>query len=382
MENEREALAPETDSIDTTALPNLANTPALKHIRSPVEHSLTSNFKNALVTDTTLRKISQKAQQLILALLEDIEEEHFRALESCKVNNPILHSPETSFLMQKIDSLSNKIELLSSRPPSFADVVSFPPLEAPKSTLVIKPTNPQLIPKLASQLQQLKPPKDIQLTKLKVLQNSIELRTSSEPAKETLKKFLSENISPENQVEDKTPITSKIIFFNVPEDLKEEDLVEYIKIKLNQDKSLPLRISLIKRIGARKEKFEHWTVLLPKKTAQQLLQSNYVLHGFYKIFYKRHIFVKRCTHCQQLNHHSASSCQAKRPYCSTCGGRHNYNDCTAIALCCINCTDYNKQLQKTPNHDPAKLCDTNHSAASSTCPQYRIYFDKLRQLNK
>jgi hypothetical protein len=47
-----------------------------RRIRPPVPQEITSDLKNAIVTDSTLNYLSAKAKNLILKLLADIEKKH------------------------------------------------------------------------------------------------------------------------------------------------------------------------------------------------------------------------------------------------------------------------------------------------------------------
>lgn len=294
------------------------------------------------------------------------------------------NQPKLSDLMSKLNQISNKIDNLQPQP-TYAKIASrlntpssiTSHTEAPKSTIIIKPTNLKEIPKLATRLQSLQPPPGITLTKMRIQQRSIELRTTTAPEKDSLKTFLHEQLPENTPIIDKSPALTKIIFFDVPDYFDEDDIAKSVKTKIGAGPEFNIDLQLIKKVAARREGHENWTVQLPRRFATTLLHYNCVLGGMKKIFYRRHIFIKRCTKCQALNDHSASACTAQDPWCSQCGGKHNYTDCTAKQLNCTNCADHNKDIlrKSTGPNQPTNLTDTHHSAASSSCPSYRYYFN-------
>jgi hypothetical protein len=281
-------------------------------------------------------------------------------------------------LLQRLDSISKKLDDLTKQQPTYASITASKSqsTENPKSTIVIKPINLQQIPKLASTLQSLKPPKGITLTKLSVQHNAIELRTSTEPAKESLKEFLKNNLPGEVPIKDKSPTSTKIILFNVPEDTTEEDLQLALNAKLGTQHNT-INVTLLKRVAARREGCETWTAQLARRPALMLLNSTYILLGMRKVYYRRYVTLRRCTKCQLLGQHSASSCQSTQDHCSLCGNFHHHTECSAVKLHCINCYDYNKKA----GPDEEKV-DTEHSTASNSCPTYKYYLNKLITENR
>lgn len=100
-------------------------------------------------------------------------------------------------------------------------------------------TETENISKISSQIQKLQSPKGVLITKFRIINNSrIELRTQSEPAKNELKIFLTTRL-PENQpIEDKLPLTTKIILFNVPLQTTQTDVAVAEKEKKEEEERL------------------------------------------------------------------------------------------------------------------------------------------------
>jgi hypothetical protein len=341
-----------------------------------------------------LSKLSSAAQVLIHQLLDEIENKHVQAFSASNsaddqaspsytphlIQGSLQPPPSTAHILDSIKSLSDKIDSITARQNSPAinasiTSTSAPPqnYESPKSTLVIRPPNAQLLPSIASTLQSLKPPHNIKITKLKINSNKIELRTTTETDKNTLRDYLQNNLPKDLPIEDKNPSTTKIIFFDVPDTTLEEEFIQAIKTKLGISDDHSFSFTLIKKIMAKREGHEHWTALLTRRLALSLLPGRYILLGLRRVFFRRHVQVRRCTKCQGLNKHFASSCKAKSHYCSECGGPHHFSNCTASIPNCVNCADFNN----TYRQDGGQVFDIHHSAASSACPYYRLLFNQL-----
>jgi hypothetical protein len=392
-----------------------------KQARTPVTVSIVDNFLNAMATDPSLIKLSATAKTHINALLQEIQAFHnntlLRTREECLQQQglsenykPIVNTTSTetqttsmtrtsshytqtvntqstdtalhlpAALWETLTTISDKIDNISQKQHTYATAAAsnrpqtIP--ETPKSTLVIRPPNTKQIPKITSQLQTLKPPPHVKISKFKTQQHSIELRTTTEPAKEELKTFLIKNLPEGIPVADKIPATSKLIFFNVPEDLEEADLQHAIATRLGS--SLPeTPVLILKKTAAKRESSENWTVQLPRSLAVHLLSYNYILHGFRKIYFRRHIFVRRCTKCQMLDDHNATVCP-NRLFCSLCSGNHHYTTCQANQhqLRCINCVQHN---ERNVNDKPL---DTQHSTNSGTCPTFQRHLSKHIEASK
>lgn len=394
-----------------------------KYKRPPVEQSITENFKNALVTDPVFKNLSRNASRTIYTLLEEIEENfqnsitveepsrHSSSSTSHHLSKPSTKPPMTNqttqvslqhqttdqttqvssdcncdinFIYHKLDSTFHKLDAMQTKLDEVANATTSqqtPFKQQPKSTLVITPNNPEDLPQLAADLQALPIPDDIQIQKLKLLQDKVEVRATSESSKQLLKDLIiSSEIAPTENIQDKTPRQTKIILFNIYKNANILGLERAISSKLSLPQPIP--VELFKRIPSKYEDYEHWVVSVPSRIAAQLLRSHHIFSGLRKIYLKKYIFITRCTKCQRLDHHSASKCTAKRDFCSTCGGSHHFKNCDTSTPRCINCVEYNSDLKREAKTDSdpilKNLISTRHNAASSMCPCYRYLFDQKK----
>jgi hypothetical protein len=383
-----------------------------KRPRPPVIDTITKSFKNALVINPTLSKLSQKAQQLIIQLLSEIDDRHEReiinltshdgfaeAAESLDQHPPPKDSSEQStqtdelphpivdHIITHLQEMNTKIhqlnESFTTKPGTYAAAVATPSstLTMPKSTLIIKPQNmqsPGEINKVAVDLQKLPCPKNIKIQKLKINNNVLEVRADSEASKESLKNLLtSSKLSTDITVEDKRPSSSKVIIFNLSPDTEIEELKSALQSRLNFN--CDLMFDIIRKLASKREGLEHWVITLPRRAALQLLATNHFFLGFQRTFYKRYHHVTRCTRCQRLNDHTTSTCTSARHFCSSCGENHHFTACTQKIPRCVNCHEFNHHIKKsaTSNDDPVlqQLLDDCHSASSSDCPSYLYYLE-------
>jgi hypothetical protein len=266
-----------------------------------------------------------------------------------------------------------------------ADINKQPSSEPPKSSIIIKPivNSPQEIKKIINDIQQLQCPKPITIHKIKAHANTLEVRTDSEPSKQALKQYLlTSKLSTSTTIEDKRPLTSKLIFYNLhPSHTTEDELHNAVQQRLRSPVST---FEVIKKIASSKRQdTEHWVVSLPRRAARDLLSLKFIFMGFLKIYLRNYAQVKRCTRCQRLGHHTASTCTAEVQCCSQCGQNHHFTQCTADYQQCVNCCEYNSNIRSSAgnNYDIyAHLVNEYHSAASSTCPCYiYIYNQQLNQ---
>ena len=110
-------------------------------------------------------------------------------------------------------------------------------------------------------------------------------------------------------------------------------------------------------------------IRLPVSVKIKLLQQGRVYFGMSSIRVHNRVHVKRCSHCQNLGHYP-DRCPTKHlnPVCMFCAQEHSSETCPVRDLpdqhSCINCTRSNAE-----GHTP-------HHAGSSTCPTYRLAYDK------
>jgi hypothetical protein len=289
--------------------------------------------------------------------------------------------------LHRLDAQLHQINgKVPQQPINEADVVTVSPLQnlepqqLPKSTLIVKTldrSNPKDILDVAKNLQKVVCPTNIQIKKIKISNNILEVRADSESSKETLKGLLSESeLAPNVIIEDKRPMRTKVIIFNLTPGTDEAVLKNALRARLSTSEDFVLEIT--RKLASRRAGLEHWVVSLPRRAAQVLLHSHFTYIGFQKIYYKKYIHITRCTNCQRLNDHTASTCTASHHFCSTCGENHHFFQCQNESPFCVNCHEFNWHLQCTAvsNDDQVlkQLVDVNHSAASSQCPCYKFLF--------
>jgi hypothetical protein len=386
------------------------------------EEKITLNFKNHISTNPTLAKLSKAAKNLINNLLDEIEENFLRrtkgipitfavrqsetnsistnTVTSCTINEDFTPNSNTDnqnsdfkLILERLTKMEQNIEannkLINNiqhktsfnvdcsveKPRESDNAITYANIAANqfhKSSLLIKPKSAKETIKIVNKLQSLKCPDNINILNLKMNKNIIDIKTKNETDKNRLKDFLQKQpISNDLTIEDKTPLRRKVIFYNIPDSLTEEKLIDSINQKLNFTADTD-EILVMSKIEGKKAN-EHWVVSLPRLNAIELTKFKSLQIGFRKIFFKKFFNITRCTVCQTLNEHTAQECKLKR-YCSLCAEDHNYKDCRSKTLNCINCELYNKRCLRysVDKNDPIlnQLRNTNHSAASTQCPTF------------
>ena len=76
-------------------------------------------------------------------------------------------------------------------------------------------------------------------------------------------------------------------------------------------------------------------------------------------------FIKRCNHCQSLNHWKENCPRSTPAVCGKCSGDHETRDCTSDVIKCANCAKH-------------KFSDTGHETSYYKCRAYVEAQDKLR----
>lgn len=344
--------------------------------------TITDEARSAMVTDTSLSRISTNARRTLTTLLDDIEKKYQaliaqvdrkRGKEVAFTGEPPLQSAKLDQVMSKLEELSKKVnDMQNSHVPSTnGQVLSYASVaKAPKSTLVVKPTPENDSTALLGKLKSLKCPEGAKVRKVKVLPGRLEVRCDSERDKDKLQNFLGENLK-EAVVEDKRPYMQKIMLLNVSDEIDEDTLKEALKVAPSDPQ---LKVSHTLR--SRHEGKSHWIFQTSRKNAQMILNQGFLQVGFIRVRAKRYIYVHRCKKCQMINDHHTSKCSYKQ-YCPKCGGNHDANDCKAQKHSCINCRSYNRAQQDISkagksNHQAQKYA-TDHAADASTCPMYRDF---------
>lgn len=381
--------------------------------------SLTSPLSNALETHSSLQFLSSNVKKLILSLLNEIEKEHINRLKNAQGNiqsaTPLLdQAVQTAFsteecfptqdqsiqttlesdepssllttekatvdltpVMNKLEDLQAQICVLQQStpsPPQAAQVSSYAQVlkTQPKSTLVLRPKEGTEIRTVASSLTTLPCPREVNITKFKVLNDRIEVRCQSAHEKDRLKDFLAEAPVQDLTIQEKSPTLVKAIIFNLPASLTEQQLQDTLQARGINTNSL----NVVQQQASRLLDKEHWIIELIRSEALKLLEQRFLFLGFSKFRVSRYVKIIRCGKCQLFNRHPTTRC-TNASYCSYCGGEHDRDDCTADSPKCINCTEENRSLMsKNKDKTPVQLYPTSHPADHHTCPIYREVLEK------
>lgn len=246
--------------------------------------------------------------------------------------------------------------------------------KAPKSTLVIKPTDPNTTTKqLKSKLQNLEAAKHSQVQRVKILRDKIEVRLKTEDEKQRLKKIFQEDPEVGNDiiVHDKQSKMIRLIYFGIPGGTKPEDLMKSVGIEhLVRDESINSVFKPIQRQENRNKNLENWIVLVNRNIAFSQLQQQPFYYGLTPIRCSKYVKIMRCFNCQRLDH-IARNCWLGK-FCARCGDNHEESHCMRKNPTCINCADSN-DYEKT-EYNP------RHEASDPNCPYYKDY--KIRNQQK
>jgi hypothetical protein len=387
-------------------------------INKLTEDDITFDFRNQITINPTFSKLSKSAKNLMFSLLKDIEEKHLLRTKGIPINfskfsletaNIGINTEETSenqpsnspvkndikLILERLNQMETKItannELIqdiqkktsttaqttdSNDPKSFAKIVAN---SLQKNSLIIKPKQANETPRIFTQLQKITCPKNIKILNIRTDKDKIAIKTNNETEKNNLKDFLSNQpITSNATIEDKTPTRRRVIFYNIPDNITEENIKDII----NENFSFTIDIEdiqLLFKLPGQNDK-EHWVFQMPRTIAIELTKNKYIQNGFQRLYLKKYLYIPRCTKCNVLNRHTAKNCSNKC-YCSNCSENHHYTQCNIKTLQCVNCVDYNKKLIKAAKNDSdpilEHLRDINHSAASYICPTYLNIYDEI-----
>lgn len=269
--------------------------------------------------------------------------------------------------------LSSSVEnsLSQSKTLTYAEAIKNKP-KLPKSTIIVKPKNQDSsMNQITKEILKTSCPPNVVIRKFKNKYNHLEIRCSSEEGKTQLVKELtnSSRASELAIIEDKRPRLIKLILFNLPNSATEEQLKDIIKDNTDFSEDFdPSLIQLLKKLDSKIPQKEHWVVLIPKKIADEILQRGVIFNGFYKIYCKKYIPIRRCRKCQSFTHNE-NDCTQKRFFCEFCAGNHSSDKCVNLNKpFCINC-----HSEETINN---KKLNPNHSASDSSCPVFLLHKSK------
>lgn len=251
-------------------------------------------------------------------------------------------------------------------------------VKASASTLIIQGKTPRNAEDIEKQITDKIKEHHEGIKKVKGIRNGIKLICDSEEEAQKIKEKITQNEEASAEVSIKTATIrrKKIIIFNIPENITEEQITQKIRRTLQ----LPtLKNEAIQQLKALKTKEgrKHQPLLLPETLADELLKMRTICLGLRECPVKVFISVTRCHRCL-LYDHLATNCKGTQR-CTICSGTHNYTECRSKSSkkCCYACTLYNEE-----NKDWLRVKrDTDHASNSSQCHTRRVLM-RARQLQE
>lgn len=190
-------------------------------------------------------------------------------------------------------------------------------------------------------------PKPIDIIPIKNKKKFIVKHSSVKKAEEfykTAKKLQTEDI----KISLETPKNNKIILFNIPLEITEED----IKKELNEDDALSDQDYDIIKYFNSSESSKHVILAVNNQANNILLKRGRILIKYHSIRIQQYKIIKRCFRCQGFGHYS-SSCKFIEK-CGKCSQNHDTRSCTSNFYKCVNCSG-------------------NHPSYSNSCQKYRDF---------
>ncbi|GBN20502.1 hypothetical protein AVEN_28299-1 [Araneus ventricosus] len=137
----------------------------------------------------------------------------------------------------------------------------------------------------------------------------------------------------------------KVIFYNIPNDIKEPELTEVIRLRLGAtDETIKIKFNL----KGRREGTSHWVVETSPSTFHLLTKNKKNLLNWAAYSVRDFIGVRRCFKCQIFGH-TQNNCNDNIPFCSFCSGRHSRH-CISDHIKCINCSLSNHYKKSSYNY--------------------------------
>ncbi|GBL73792.1 hypothetical protein AVEN_230763-1 [Araneus ventricosus] len=147
----------------------------------------------------------------------------------------------------------------------------------------------------------------------------------------------------------------KVIFYNIPNDIKEPEMTEVIRLRLGvTDETIKVKFKL----KGRREGTSHWVVETSPSTFYLLTKNKKILLNWTAYSVREFIGVRRCFKSQNFGH-TQNNCN-NIPFCASCSGRYDSRHCISDHIKCINCSLSNNY--KKTNYDP------RHTAADENFP--------------
>jgi len=219
----------------------------------------------------------------------------------------------------------------------------------------------------------------IGINKIKnISRNGLIIECDSQNDCELLKNEINTKIS--DDCEAKIPIKKKpkIIVYNVPKLIDNENIINNIikqNNSLNQiineeniDQNLKFKFSL----NAKNPNLQHLIFETSPEVRKLIINSNYLNIEWNRCKCADFISIIRCYNCFGFGHFKRD-CTAES-HCSHCASTdHNHQSCNKNYKKCINCEKFNSKI-KNPNIKPL---NTNHDCLNKSCPTYEFVKNKV-----
>jgi len=127
------------------------------------------------------------------------------------------------------------------------------------------------------------------------------------------------------------------ILYNVPDNIKEEDIQTRLKEETGHSKDLRLRF----KFRGKEENTSNWVFETPGHILRKLQRKKQIHINWTTAIIREFFHIKKCTKCQSYGH-TAKDCPKQKPYC---GLAHATKDCRNNNISCINCFSHNRSYQ-------------------------------------
>lgn len=192
---------------------------------------------------------------------------------------------------------------------------------------------------------------------------NLQVRCKADAASQIKEKILSSNLKEKVDIKKKR---QRVIIFSIPKEVTEEDLLNSIKKKTNEQAD----IKLIKT--TMNKDYYHQSLELDPSSAAFLLSQRKLLIHMHSCPIRKYISLPRCYKCQTLGHVAIQCKRNSVTRCEHCADAHDSRTCPhkeeTSKHKCYNCLMFNQSSS-------SKL-QTNHKSSSPHCPTY------LKKLNE
>lgn len=245
------------------------------------------------------------------------------------------------------------------------------------STLIIQSVNRNTA-EVRKQLNRRTKEYEDKIEKVQPIRNGIKIQMKTAEEAERLKKHISQDQEAQSTIRIQHAGIKKkrIIIFNVPEQVEDEDVQKKLWSILQLHRIQDLREDVIQPLRAIRTRNEvrHIPLTMPETLANQLLKMKTVTFGFQDCRIQQYVTIQRCYKCLQYDHF-ARECKENNDHCSLCGGTHNFKDCKSRRRSCKLCMQHNEALRR----DGKAPLPIDHAVNSPNCTVYRNLL-QIRQI--